>query len=72
MTQVQRSAWTRNGTPRDVEVVSTRGLSPAIRAVLVQQDGVDLPTEFSRKAIVMKSVPDFLRGPQRSAMKLAM
>ena len=48
------------------EVISTRGLSPAIRAAMEELDGIDLSMEFSRKAVVMKSVPHFLRGPYRS------
>ena len=59
-------------TAPDPEVISTRGLSPAIRAVMAELDGIDLSMEFSRRAVVMKSVPHFLRGPCRSAMKLAM
>ena len=43
----------------DPEVVTTRGLSPAIRAALTELDGVDLPHEFVRRAAIMKSVPHF-------------
>ena len=59
-------------TAPDPEVISTRGLSPAIRAAFAELDGIDLAMEFSRRAVLMKSVPHFLKGPYRSAMKLAM
>ena len=35
-------------------------------------DGVDLEAEFQRRAAIMKTVPHLLRGPYRSAMRLAM
>ena len=59
-------------TAPDPEVIGTRGLSPAIRAAIAELDGIDFSMEFSRRAVVMESVPHFLRGPYRSAMKLAM
>ena len=59
-------------TAPDPEVVTTRGLTPAIRAALMELDGVDLPHEFTRRAAVMKTVPHFLRGPFRNALRVAM
>ena len=59
-------------TAPDPEVVTTSGLTPAIRAALTELDGVDFPHEFVRRAAIMKSVPHFLRGPYRGAMRLAM
>ena len=53
-------------------VVVVGGANPAIRAVLMWLDEVDLEAEFSRRAAVLKTVPQFLRGPYRSAMRLAM
>ena len=47
-------------TAPDPEVISTRGLSPAIRAAMAELDGIDLSMEFSKRAVVMKSVPHFL------------
>ena len=59
-------------TAPDPEVMTTRGLTPTIRAALTELVGVDLPHEFARRAAIMKSVPHFLREPYRSAMRLAM
>ena len=59
-------------TAPDPEVVTTRGLTPAIRAALTELDGVDLPHEFTRRAAIMKTVPQFLRGPFRNALRVAM
>ena len=50
----------------------SRGVTPAIRAALVELDTVNLAMEFSQRASLMKSVPNFLRGPVRSAVRLAM
>ena len=58
-------------TAPDPEVVTTRGLTPAIRAALTELDGVDLPHEFTRRAAIMKTVPHFLRGPFRNALRVA-
>ena len=52
-----------------IDVVTTRGLTPAIRAVLMELDGVNLAHEFARRAAVMKTVPHFLRGPFRNALR---
>ena len=59
-------------TAPDPEVVTTRGLTPAIRAALTELDGVDLTHEFTRRAAIMKTVPHFLRGPFRNALRVAM
>ena len=53
-------------------VVTVGGVNPAIRAALIWMDEVDLEVEFCRRAAVFKSIPHFLRGPYRSAMRLAM
>ena len=55
----------------DPTVAVAEGLTPPIRAALVRLDEVDLE-EFQRRGAVMKTVPHFLRGPYRSAMRLAM
>ena len=47
-------------------------VTPAIRVALEWLDTVNLCDEFTRRAAVMKSVPHFLRGPHRNAMRLAM
>ena len=56
----------------DPTVAVAEGLTPPIRAALARLDEVDLETEFQRRGAVMKTVPHFLRGPHRSAMRLAM
>ena len=56
----------------DPTVAVAEGLTPPIRAALARLDEVDLETEFQRRGAVMKTVPHFLRGPYRSAMRLAM
>ena len=43
-----------------------------MRAALVALDAADLGTMFARRAVVMKSVPHFLRGACRGAMRIAM
>ena len=53
-------------------LVATRGLTPAVRAALVWMDEVDLDGVSIWRAMVMKTVPKFLRGPYCSAMRLAM
>ena len=53
-------------------VVVVGGANLAIRAALMWLDDVDLEAEFSRREPVFKTVPQFLRGPYRSAMRLAM
>ena len=58
-------------TEPDPEVV-VGGLTPAIRAALAELDHVDLMAEFSRRAIVMKTIPHFLRGQFRNALRVAM
>ena len=51
-------------TERDPEVV-VGGLTPAIRAALVELDHVDLMAEFSRRTILMKTIPHFFRNALR-------
>ena len=46
--------------------------SREMMAALVALDAVDLGTMFARRAVVMKSVPHFLRGAYRGAMRIAM
>ena len=53
-------------------VVESREVTPAIRAALAELDTIHLVVEFSQRASVMKTVPHFLRGPFRSAMRLAL
>ena len=52
----------------DPPVMVTRGWTPAVRAALCGRFGCSV----IRRAVVMKTVPKFLRGPHRSAMRLAM
>ena len=47
-------------------------LTPAIRVALEWLDTVNLCDEFTRRAAATKSLPRFLRGPHRNAMRLAM
>ena len=47
-----------------------RGVPAGVRDALRWLDGVDLNLVFQRRANVMKSVPHFLRGPFRNAMKV--
>ena len=47
-----------------------RGIPAGVRDALRWLDGVDLNVVFQRSANVMKSVPHFLRGPFRNAMKV--
>ena len=49
-------------TDPDPAVVVSRGVTPAIRAALVELDTVNLAMEFSQTASLMKSVPNFLHG----------
>ena len=46
--------------------------SPEIRIAFEFLDTVDLTAIFSRRASVMNTVPNFLRGPFRNAMRVAM
>ena len=67
-----------SGAAPDVEVVETFDvpaeiqLSPVLREALRRLDRIDLETIFSKRAVVMKTVPHFLKGPYRSAMHIAM
>ena len=42
------------------------------RAALRSLDDLDLSEIFQRRAVVMKTVPHFLRGPFRNAMKVVL
>ena len=53
-------------------VAVVEGLTQPILTTLVWLDEVDLETEFQRRGAFTKTVPHFLRGPYRSAMRLAM
>ena len=53
-------------------VVEEASISPACRAALRWLDTVDLTAIFSRRAAVMRSVPQFLCGAFRAAMRLAL
>ena len=55
-----------------VDVVhDIRGNNAAIREAFLSLDAVDLHTIFDKRASVMKSVPRFLRGSFRNAMRVA-
>ena len=55
-----------------VEVQPPRAAGREIRAALAALDAVDLPLIFQRRAVVMQSIPFFLRGPFRNAMLMAL
>ena len=55
----------------DVDVRGAHAGSPEIRAAFVFLDTIDLRTTFAR-ASVMKSIPHWLKGPFRNALKMAM
>ena len=59
-------------TEPDVDVRGAHAGSPEIRAAFVFLDTIDLRTTFARRASVMKSIPHWLKGPFRNALKLAM
>ena len=59
-------------TEPDPMVVESRGVTPMIRAALVELGTVDLVVDFSQRAAVMKTALHFCRGPVRSAMSLAL
>ena len=56
----------------DVDVRGAHAGSPEIRAAFVFLDTIDLRTTFARRASVMKSIPQWLKGPFRNALKMAM
>ena len=66
---VRKSVRTRR-LPLHQCPMATRGLTPAVRAALVVE--VDLDAVFIRRAVVVMTVPKFLRGPYRSAVRLGM
>ena len=66
-----------SGEAPDVEVVETFNVpaviqSPVLREALRRLDRIDLKPIFSKRAVVMKTVPPILKGPYRSAMHTAM
>ena len=67
-----------SGDVPDVEVVEVFNapevihLSPVLREAFRRLDRIDLETIFSKRAVVMKTVPPFLKGPYRSPMRIAM
>ena len=52
--------------PRNLQI------TPAIRDALLSMDEIDLVPIFKRRPCLMKSPPNFLKGPYRSAMRLAL
>ena len=59
-------------TPIEQEVRVGLPRNVTLRMALVTLDEVDPNTHFRQRAAVMKSVPQFLRGPFRNALKLAL
>ena len=53
-----------------VDIAAPR--APALRAAFRNMDGVDVEHIFSLRASVMRSVPHFLQGPFRNAMKMVL
>ena len=56
----------------EVEMPAHRAVGHHVRAALVALDAVDLSEIFRRRAVVMKSIPHFLRGPFRNALLMAL
>ena len=56
----------------DMEVRDTQVNSLEIREAFIALDVVDLTNVFSLRASVLKTVPRFLRGPFRNALRVAM
>ena len=59
-------------TPAEPELVAGLPRNVTLRMALVTLDEVDPAVVFRQRAAVMKSVPHFLRGPFRNALKLAL
>ena len=70
--------WSIQGDSEDtvslpeVEVEIPHFRVPQLRGAFAMMDLVDARTIFRQRAVVMKSVPRFLHGPFRNALKLAM
>ena len=56
----------------EVEVFMPNLRAAGFRAAFAALDEVDLPLMFERRAVVMRSIAFFLRGPYRNAMLLAL
>ena len=56
----------------EVEVFMPNLRAAGFRAAFAALHEVDLPLMFERRAVVMRSIPFFLRGPYRNAMLLAL
>ena len=54
----------------EVDIPGPRGVT--LREAFASLDGVDPRVNFEKRAAVMKSIPKFLRGPFRNALKLAL
>ena len=55
----------------ELAVPEVRVTSQAIRDAVVALDAVDWSVVFSKRAAVMKTIPNFLRGSYRDAMRVA-
>ena len=58
-------------TDDEPKIVEARPTSVEVRGSLRSLDEVNLQHEFARRGCVMKNIPKFLRGPFRSALRLA-
>ena len=56
----------------EIEVEAAQSRSARIRAAFRELDGVDVPTMFARRGVVMQNVPRFLRGAFRNAVRVAL
>ena len=54
------------------EVIQDITVNPAIRAALRSLDEVDVQHLFRDRAVVIKSLPSLIRGPYKSAMRMAL
>ena len=63
-----------NAADSESDIPAPRNLqiTPAIRDALLSMDEIDLVPIFKRRPCLMKSPPNFLKGPYRSAMRLAL
>ena len=59
-------------TDDEPEIVEARPTSAEVRGALRFLDEVNLQHEFAHRGCVMKNIPKFLRGPFRSALRLAL
>ena len=58
--------------PEPVLEILFNDVTPPIREALRRLDGCDVEQIFARRGCVMKSVPFFLKGPFRSALRIAL